>query len=82
MVNVMYLADSHPHLALLEPVSLFRLLFNEEIHSLVACETERYAFHRNEVIHLAPQEIDFVGILLLTEYNACTGAKIIITAVH
>ena len=37
--NVMHLADSHPHLALLEPVALFRLLFNEEIYSLNVCET-------------------------------------------
>ena len=29
--NVMYLANSHPHLALLEPVALFRLLINEKI---------------------------------------------------
>ena len=34
-VNVMYLADSHSHLALLEPIALFRLSFNEEIHSLI-----------------------------------------------
>ena len=63
--NVMHLADSHPHLALLKPVALFRLLFNEKIYSLIACETERYASQRNEVIHLTPQEIEaFVGILL------------------
>ena len=69
--NTMYLADSHSHLALLEPGALFRLLFNEEIYSLIACETERYASHRNEVIHLTPQQIEaFVGILLLTEYNS------------
>ena len=67
----MCLADSHPHLALLEPVALFRLLFNEEIYCLIACETERYASHRNKVIHLTPQEIKaFVGFLLLTEYNS------------
>ena len=41
--NTMHLADSHPHLALLEPVVLFQLLFNEEIYSLIAFETERYA---------------------------------------
>ena len=35
-VNVMYLADSHSHLALLEPIALFRLSFNKEIHSLIA----------------------------------------------
>ena len=68
--NVMYLADNHPHLALLEPVLFFRLLSKKEIRSLIACETERYVYHRNEVIHLAPQEIAFVGILLLTEYNS------------
>ena len=39
--NAMHLCtDSHPHLALLEPVALFQLLFNEEICSLIACETE------------------------------------------
>ena len=69
--NVLHLADSHPYLTLLESVALFRLLFNEEICSLIACETERYASQRNEVIHLTPQEIEaFVGILLLTEYNS------------
>ena len=36
--NVMHLADSHLHLGLLEPVALFRLLFNEEIYCLIACE--------------------------------------------
>ena len=39
----MHLADSHLHLALLEPVALFRLLISEAIYSLIACETERYA---------------------------------------
>ena len=69
--NIFYLADSHPHLALLEPVALFQLLFNEEIYILIACKTERYASQRNEVIHLTPQEIKaFVGILLLTGYNS------------
>ena len=69
--NVMHLADSHPHLALLGPVALFQLLFNEEIYSLIACKTERYASQRNEVIHLTTQEIGaFVGILLLTGYNS------------
>ena len=68
--NVLHLADSHPYLALLEPVAVFRSLFNEEICSLIACEMERYAPQRNEVIHLTTQEIEaFVGILLLTEYN-------------
>ena len=69
--NVLHLAYSHPHLALLEPVALFRLLFNEEIYSLIACETERYASQRNEIIHLTLQEIKaFVGILLMTRSNS------------
>ena len=69
--NIMRLADSHPHPSLLEPVALFRLLFNEIICSLIACKTERYGSQRNEVIHLTPQEIEaFVGILLLTGYNS------------
>ena len=69
--SIMPLADSHPHLSLLESVALFRLLFNEEICSLIACETERYASQRNEIIHLTSQEIEaFVGILLLTGYNS------------
>ena len=69
--NIMRLANSYPHLALLEPVALFRLLFNEEICSVIACETERYASQRGEVIHLTAQEIEaFVGILLLTGYNS------------
>ena len=68
---IMHLADSHPHLALLEPVALFRLLFNKNIYSLIACKTERYASQRNEIIHLTPQEIEaFVGIFLLTGYNS------------
>ena len=69
--NVMHFADSHPNFALLEKVALSRLLFNEEIYSLIACETEQYASQPNEVIHLAPQEIEaFVGIFLLTGYNS------------
>ena len=67
----MHLADSHPPLALLEPVVLFRLLFNEEVCSLIVCETERHESHRNEVIHLTPQEMGaFVEILLLIGYNS------------
>ena len=34
--NVMHFADSHSDLALLEPVALIRLSFNEEIYSLIA----------------------------------------------
>ena len=69
--NVMHLANSHPHLALLEQIAIFRLLFNEEIFNLIACETERYASQRNEVIHLTPHKMEtFVGILLLTGYNS------------
>ena len=67
----MHLADSHPHLALLEPVALFQLLFNDEIRNLIAYETERYAFQHDEAIHVTKQEIEaFIGILLLTEYNS------------
>ena len=69
--NVMHQADSHPYLALLEPVALFRLLFNEEIYSVIACKMEQYTSQWNEVIHLILQEIEaFVGILLLTGYNS------------
>ena len=65
----MHLADSHPHLALLEAVAYFRLRFNWEICSLIACETEQFASQQKEVIHLTQQEIEaFVGILLLTGY--------------
>ena len=80
----MHLADIHPHIALLEPVALFRSLFNEEIYCLIACETERYASQRNEVIHLTLQKIEaFVGILLLTKFNSRpTRAKIMISAAH
>ena len=67
----MHLADSHPHLSLLEPVAFFQLLFNEEIYSLIACETEGYASKRDEVIHLTTQKIEaFVGFLLLTGDNS------------
>ena len=42
-----------------------------KVCSLIACETERYASQRNEVIHLTPQEIEaFIGILLLTGHNS------------
>ena len=41
--TAVHIADSHPHLALLEPVARFRLLFNNDIRRLFACETERYA---------------------------------------
>ena len=69
--NITHFADSHPHLALLEPVALFRLLCNEEIYSLIACDKERFASQRNEDIRLILQEIEaFVGILLLTGYNS------------
>ena len=34
--NVMHLADRHLVLALLEPIALFQLSFNEEIYSLIA----------------------------------------------
>ena len=37
--NFTYFANSHPHLALLEPIALFRLLFNDEIRDLI---TNRY----------------------------------------
>ena len=37
--NVTHLTDSHPHLALLERVAFFRLFCNEEICSVIACET-------------------------------------------
>ena len=68
--TAVHLTDSHPHLALLEPVAL-QLLFNDDIYSLIACEMERYASQRNEVIHVTKQEIEaFIGILLLTGYNS------------
>ena len=59
-------ADSHLHLALLEPVALFRLLFNDDIRSLIACQTERYASQRNSSVEIEA----FIGILLLTGYNS------------
>ena len=61
----MYLADSHPHVALLEPVSFYSLIFNDEMYSIIACEMERYASLRNDAIHVIQQEIKaFIGILL------------------
>ena len=69
--TAVHLADSHPHLTLLESVALLRLLFNDYIQSLIACETERYASQRNEAIHVTKQEIKvFIGILLLTGYSS------------
>ena len=55
----MHLADSYSHLALLEPVALFPLLFNEEIYCRIACETERYASQRNDIIHLTQLLLEF-----------------------
>ena len=69
--NFTYLANSHPHIALLEPIALFRLLFNDEIRDLIATETKRYASHQNELFYLQQHEIDtFIGIILLTGYNS------------
>ena len=68
--NISCLAHSHPHLALLEPMALFRLLFNDEIYDLIAIETKRYASQQNELFYLQKHEIDtFIGITLLTGYN-------------
>ena len=65
----MDLANSHPHLVVLEPVALFRLLFNNEICSLIATETEQYVSQQNELFHLEQHEIGtFIGIILLTGY--------------
>ena len=70
-VTAVHLAESYPHLALLEPVALFRLLFNDDICSPIACETERYASQRNVAIHVTKQKIEaFIGIPLLTGYNS------------
>ena len=69
--DVIHLDESHPHLAMLERSEFFRLLFNDEICSLIVTETERYASQRNKTIQLMRQEIEvFVGILLLTGYNS------------
>ena len=68
--NITDLANSHPHLVVLEPVSLFRLLFKNKICSLIAIETERKASQQNELFHLEQHEIDtFIGIILLTGYK-------------
>ena len=69
--NFTYLANSHPHLDLLEPIALFRLLFNDEIRDLIATETKRYASQQNELFYLQLHEIDtFIDIILLTGYNS------------
>ena len=63
--NFTYLANSHPHLALLEPIALFRLLFNNEIRDLIATETKRYASQQDELFCLQQHETDaFIGIIL------------------
>ena len=68
--NTTDLAKSHSHLVVLEPVAIFRLLFNNELCTLIATETERYASHQNELFHLEQHEIDtFNEIILLTGYN-------------
>ena len=64
--NFTYLANSHPHIALLEPKALFRLFFNDEIRDLIATETKRYASHQNELFYLQQHEIDtFIGIIFV-----------------
>ena len=50
--NFTYSANSHPHLALLEPIALFRLLLNDEIRDLIATETKRYTSQQNELFYL------------------------------
>ena len=40
VVTAIHLANGHFHLDLCEPVTLFQLLFNDKIYSLIACETE------------------------------------------
>ena len=68
--NITDLANSHPHLVVVESVALFRFLFNNEICSLIATKTERYASQQNELFHLEQHEIDtFIVIILLTGYN-------------
>ena len=69
--NFTYLTNNHPHLALLEPIALFRLLFNDEIRDLITTETKRYASQQNELFYLQQHEIDtFIDIILLTGYNS------------
>ena len=50
--NFTYLANSHPHFALFEPIALFWLLFNYEISDLIAIETKRYASQQNELFYI------------------------------
>ena len=69
--NFTYLANIHPHLALLEPIALFRLFFNDEILDLIATEAKRYASQQNELFYLQQHEIDtFIGIILLAGNNS------------
>ena len=69
--NFTFLASSYPHLALLKPIALFRLLFNVKIRDLIATETKRYASHQNELFYLQHHEIDtFIGIILLSGYSS------------
>ena len=49
--NFTYLAHGHPHLALLEPIALFRLLFNDEIRDQIATERKQYASQQNELFY-------------------------------
>ena len=50
--DIIHLAKSHPHLAMLEPSEFFRLSFNDEICSFIVTQTERYASQRKETIQL------------------------------
>ena len=69
--NSTYLANSHSHLAVFEPIALFQLLFNDKICDLIATETKQYSSQQNELFYLQQHEIDtFIGIILLTGYNS------------
>ena len=68
--NVVDIKVSHPELCGLEPIELFRLLFDEEMKQLIITETLRYAQQKNNTLTFREEDLEtFVGIILLTGYN-------------
>ena len=79
--NSTYLANSQPHLALLEPIALFGLLLNDEIRGVIATETKRYASQQNELFYLQQHELIHLlasfrwRVIIADHVSACIGVK-------
>lgn len=67
---VQNIRESHPELIDLEPVELFRKLFDAEMKGLITTETLRYAQQNNIPLDLDAGKLEkFIGVILLTGYN-------------